>query len=59
MQTQFLQMDQNEWTNADTIQKIAFIPGTGEFVVTFKDGSLTTFSSDDFGAKVLKKFLGL
>jgi hypothetical protein len=59
METQFLQLDQNEWTNTDTIQKIGFISGTGGFVVTFKSGDFTTFSSADFGAKVLKKFLGI
>jgi hypothetical protein len=59
MQMQFLQLDQNEWTNTDTIEKISFIQGTGGFVVTFKAGSVTTFSSADFGTKVLKKFLGL
>jgi hypothetical protein len=52
----FLQLDQNEWTNTDTIQEIDFVPGTGNYVVTFKSGTITEFSSD-LAKKVLKKFL--
>jgi hypothetical protein len=58
MQMQFIELDENEWTNADTIQTIGFISGAGEFVVTFKSGGSTTFPPNSFGAKALKKFLG-
>jgi hypothetical protein len=51
----FLELGQNEWTNADSIQEIDALPN-GSYAVTFKSGSGIQYTSD-WGKSVLKDFL--
>ena len=54
----FIQLDQNEWTNPDTIATISYDSGAQSYTVTFNSGQFTVFPSGSIGAKALKKFLG-